>query len=129
MADTEKLAFRILASLYPDSKPSEIRKIINDALAKEENMDDVSLWMALAKETGDKKDEPKQKKEIIEHHYYHHHDYWWQNNGISLTGITYDSTSKPLRDDVVITCKDNSENSSISSADYVATSSVTTAWN
>lgn len=128
MADTEKLAFRILASLYPDSKPSEIRKIINDALAKEENMDDVSLWIALTKETSDPKKDDAPKKEIIEHHYYHHHDYWWQNNGVSLTGITYDS-NKPLRDDIAITCKDDSRINSISSADYATTTSVTTAWN
>ena len=128
MADTEKLAFRILASLYPDSKPSEIRKIINDALAKEENMDDVSLWMALAKETSDPKKDDAPKKEIVEHHHhYHHHDYWWQNNGVSLTGITYDSNKAP-RNGIEITCKDNSGNSGISSADYATTSSVTTAW-
>ena len=128
MADTEKLAFRILASLYPDSKPSEIRKIINDALAKEENMDDVSLWMALAKETSDPKKDDAPKKEIVEHHYYHHHDYWWQNNGVNLTGITYDS-NKPLCNGVEITCKNNSGNTSISNVDFATIIGAATAWN
>ena len=68
MANEEKLAFRILASLYPDSKPSEIRKIINDALEKQVCSDDVSLWMALTKETGESQ---KKEVEVIEHHYHH----------------------------------------------------------
>ena len=126
MADTEKLAFRILASLYPDSKPSEIRKIINDALAKEENMDDVSLWMALAKET----DGSTQKKEVevVEHHYHHYHP-WWSNGNISLTGTSYEPDTVTT-DKITITCKDNSANSSsVSNVDFSTIVGAATAWN
>ena len=68
--DQKRLAFRILASIYPDRRPSEIREIINEALSKKENKDDIELWMALTKEKTEK-EEPK----VVEHHYYHDH-YW-----------------------------------------------------
>lgn len=68
---TEKTAFRILAALYPDRKPSEVRKIIEDALSKEANPDDVELWMILAKE----QDEKPVKTAIEEHHYHHYDSY------------------------------------------------------
>lgn len=68
MTMTEKTAFHILAALYPDRKPSEVRKIIEDALSKEANPDDVELWMILAKE----RDEKPVKTVIEEHHYYHY---------------------------------------------------------
>ena len=74
MTKQERIAFRILASLYPDRKPSEIRKIIDDALAKEECPDDVELWMILAKDKVEEKPEKEVVRErVIEHHY---HDYW-----------------------------------------------------
>ena len=41
MSKEEKIAYRILAAMYPDRKPSEVRQIINEALAKEANPDDV----------------------------------------------------------------------------------------
>ena len=73
MTNREKLAFRILASLYPDSKPSEIRKIIDKALSKEERNDDIELWAVLTKEKTEDKEE-NVKERIIEHHY---HDRWY----------------------------------------------------
>ena len=124
MANEEKLAFRILASLYPDSKPSEIRKIINDALEKQVCSDDVSLWMALTKETGESQ---KKEVEVIEHHYHHYHP-WWSNGNISLTGTNYEPD--PITTDkITITCEGNRGNDSISCTDYYTSSSVTTAWN
>ena len=78
MTKQEKIAFRILASLYPDRRPSEIRKIIDDALSKEERSDDIELWAVLTKEKAENETEKKEvvKERIIEHHY---HDYWWGN--------------------------------------------------
>lgn len=97
MTGKEKLAFRILASLYPDRKPSEIRRIIDDALAKEPNNDDVELWAILTREkVNDKEDTVKER--IIEHHY---HDRWygpyWYNY----------ASDKITLNNPVITCEDN----------------------
>ena len=73
MSSQERIAYRILASLYPDRKPSEIRKIIDKALEKDENDDDIELWAIMTKEKAEKKNEPEKK--IIEEHHYHHYDY------------------------------------------------------
>ena len=82
MDKATRLAFRILASLYPDRRPSEIRKIIDDALTKEERTDDIELWMCLARDANETKKEETAEKKIIETHEYHHYyDYsrpWWQ---------------------------------------------------
>lgn len=76
MEKNARLAFRILASLYPDKKPSEIKKIISDALKKEERPEDMELWMILTKDAEeDKKEESKPDKKVIEEHHYYHHDY------------------------------------------------------
>lgn len=102
MSKEERVAFRILASLYPDSKPSEIRKIIDDALAKEECKDDVELWIALAKNAKEEKTEEPVKK-VIEEHHYHHYD-WYRPYT-----ITYGNTdSVPTTDKWTITCNDSS---------------------
>ena len=70
--DSKQIALRILASLYPDAKPSEVRTIIDEAMKKDVNKDDVSLWESLVSQTNeDKKEEPR----VIERHYYHN-DYW-----------------------------------------------------
>jgi len=93
MTNREKLAFRILASLYPDRRPSEIRKIIDEALAKEENNDDIELWAVLTKEKTNKEEPVKEK--IIEHHY---HDYWYH----PYTYLT--SPNFPIDNTPIITC-------------------------
>ena len=98
MDKSTRLAFRVLASLYPGRRPSEVRKIITEALQKEENKDDMELWMCLARETA----EPKEEKEtppttkVIEEHHYHHYDYPWYGR-TNLVGTSLTS------DDVVIT--------------------------
>ena len=87
MESRERLAFRILASLFPDYKPSEVRKVIEEALEKEECQDDVELWMAIV---GGKAEEPKEKvvERIVEHYY----GYPWYVNRDYLT-ITCDSSA------------------------------------
>ena len=108
MTKQEKLAFRILASLYPDRRPSEIRKIIDDALSKEERSDDIELWAVLTKEKAENETEKKEvvKERIIEHHY---HDYWWNNRpyyNTCETTITCNSLNDILngtRDDTYAT--------------------------
>jgi len=96
MTKQEKLAFRILASIYPDRRPSEIRKIIDDAMSKEERSDDIELWAVLAKEKTENETEKKEvvKERIIERHY---HDYWYPYYnycGTVTTTITCNSTDK-----------------------------------
>lgn len=97
---TEKTAFRILAALYPDRKPSEVRKIIEDALSKEANPDDVELWMILAKEQDE-----KPVKTVIEEHHYHHYDRY-------LPSVTWQAASSEAmpNPDITISCNgiDNS---------------------
>lgn len=103
-----RLAFRILASLYPDKKPSEIKKIITDALKKKECPEDVDLWMVLAKNVSEEKTEETpavEKKVVEEHHYYHHYN--WANPWYSSPSITYLSTSEPISKDTTITCGDS----------------------
>ena len=83
--EPDKIAFRILASLYPDEKPSEIRKVIDEAMKKDVNDDDISLWKSLvSRSASEQKEEPK----VIERHYYHH-DYWrpWYTatDGVTIT--------------------------------------------
>lgn len=69
--EPDKIAFRILASLYPDAKPSEIRKVIDEAMKKDVNDDDISLWKSfVSRSASEQKEEPK----VIERHYYH--DCW-----------------------------------------------------
>lgn len=97
MENRERLAFRILASLFPDYKPSEVRKVIEEALEKEECQDDVELWMAIVGGKAEKSEEPKEKvvERIIEHHY----TYPWYVNYESIPcsseehKITCESTS------------------------------------
>lgn len=101
MDNQTKLAFRILATLCPDCKPSEVRKIIDEVLSKEANQDDIDLWMALTKDHPEEKKEPEKK--IIEEHHYHHYDYWH--------GPYYTLTSSPSiinKDYLTITC-DNTD--------------------
>lgn len=93
MTKQERIAFRILASLYPDRKPSEIRKIIDKALEKEENSDDIELWSIMTRETSDKeikKEEPAREK-VIERHYYHNHSYWPYSTTCDSTAPTIDT--------------------------------------
>ena len=116
MTKQEKLAFRILASLYPDRKPSEIRKIIDKALEKEENKDDIELWAILTREYP--ADEPKKeetvREKIIERHYYHDH-FGWNPSTISWCN------DRIPNDNITITCNgtDSSDNTYIY-ADYLA---------
>lgn len=89
MDKSTKLAFRVLASLYPDRRPSEVRKIITEALQKEENKDDIELWMCLARETAESKEEKETPPttKVIEEHHYHHYDYPWYGR-TNLVGTT-----------------------------------------
>ncbi|MCR4649214.1 MAG: hypothetical protein K5776_09070 [Lachnospiraceae bacterium] len=98
-----RLAFRILASLYPDKKPSEIKKIITDALKKKECSEDVDLWMVLAKNVSEEKTEetPAVEKKVVEEHHYYHYD--WAKPWYSSPSITYTCTSEPISKDT-ITC-------------------------
>ncbi len=98
MTKQERIAFRILANLYPDSRPSEIRKIIDDALSKDERIDDMELWAALTKE---KVGEEPVKEKIIEHHY---HD--WYHPWV-YTYASNESLTTPLTNSPIITCNDN----------------------
>ena len=78
----EKLLLRIVASLYPDRKPSEIRKIIDKALEKPECADDIELWNVMTKE----RSEPE-KERIIEHHYHetpHWYPVWYESKPYNL---------------------------------------------
>ena len=70
--DSKQVALRILAHLYPDATPSAVRAVIKEAMEKEVNEDDISLWDALISQT---KDEKKEEPKVIERHYYHS-DYW-----------------------------------------------------
>lgn len=99
-----RLAFRILASLYPDKKPSEIKKIITDALKKKECPEDVDLWMVLAKNVSEEKTEetPAVEKKVVEEHHYYHYD-WAKPWYYSPSSITYACTSEPISKDT-ITC-------------------------
>lgn len=116
MTKQERIAFRILASLYPDRKPSEIRKIIDDALAKEECPDDVELWMILAKDKVEEKPEKEVVKErVIEHHY---HDYWH--------GPYYYNTPTVTTDSITITCNENGKITA--SDDYVGSCCITNSF-
>lgn len=104
---TEKTAFRILAALYPDRKPSEVRKIIEDALSKEANPDDVELWMILAKEQDE-----KPVKTVIEEHHYHHYDRY-------LPYTTWSSTSDAVVPNPGITISCNGiDNSNLCDESY-----------
>ena len=106
-----KLAFRILATLCPDCKPSEIRKVIDEVLSKEASQDDIELWMALTKDYPEekKKETPSEEKKVIEeHHYYHHYDHIW-------SGPYYYTTAPSTVDKWTITCTDSNTNSAISS--------------
>ena len=94
MTKEERMAYRILASLYPDRKPSEVRKIIDEALAKDVSKDDIELWRIIAAEKPEesKKDVPEPIKEkIVEKHFYHDGYRWWygpyyyDNNNITVT--------------------------------------------
>lgn len=105
MDKATRLAFRILASLYPDRRPSEIRKIIDDALTKEERTDDIELWMCLARDANETKKEETAEKKIIETHEYHHHYYdynhphsWWST--LSTDTLTTCDTSNGVSSDV-----------------------------
>ena len=117
MDQQKKLAFRILASLYPDRRPSEIKKIIDDALAKEERTEDIELWMALTNEKP--KEEKITEKKIVEEHHYHHYDryypYW------------YNTITQPWIDKYTITCGDSITGTDSStttvSSDYITISS------
>ena len=71
-----RLAFRILANLFPDKKPSEIKKIITDALKKKECPEDVELWMVLTRDLSEEKETPVAEKKVIEEHHYHHYDWY-----------------------------------------------------
>lgn len=104
----EKFA-RILAVLYPDRRPSEIRKIMDDALAKEPNPDDVELWMTLAKAKTEKS-EPAVLERIIERHHYHD---WYHPYG-------YNSCETVPADNITITCNCN-DNTWTSFNDLVST--------
>lgn len=100
MTKQERLAYRILASLYPDRKPSEIRRIIDKALEKEENPDDIELWAIMTREQdGEKTKTEEVTKKIIEEHHYHHHDYrpYWTT---TLTG----TIGAPEINPCVVTC-------------------------
>lgn len=108
MTMTEKTAFRILATLYPDRKPSEVRKIIDDALSKEANPDDVELWMILSKEQDE-----KPVKTVIEEHHYHHYDRDYPYTTWTTTPV----------DKYTITC--NSIGETVSSTGYLDTTGVT----
>jgi len=78
MSKQERLAYRILASMYPDRRPSEVRKIIEDAMAKEENIDDIELWELLCREKSEeKKEETKVVERVVEHHHYHGYGYYY----------------------------------------------------
>lgn len=88
MDQQKRLAFRILASLYPDRRPSEIKKIIDDALAKEERTEDIELWMALTNEKP-KEEKVVVEKKIIEEHHYHDHYPWYYNYTVTPTTNKY----------------------------------------
>ena len=111
MTKQEKLAFRILASLYPDSRPSEIRKIIDDALAKDERSDDIELWAALTKEKAEKSEPDMPVKEkVIERHYYH--NYPWYTSNVTLTGTCSDTITCGTCDASSVTISGFSNNAS-----------------
>lgn len=95
MDQQKRLAFRILASLYPDRRPSEIKKIIDDALAKEERTEDIELWMALTNKKPKEEKVVVEKKIIEEHHYHDHYPYW------------YNTIATPCIDKYTITCGDS----------------------
>ena len=109
MTMTEKTAFRILAALYPDRKPSEVRKIIEDALSKEANPDDVELWIILAKEQDMKQETPVTK--VIEEHHYHHYDRYYPYT-------TWSSTSDAVMPNPGITISCNGIDSNLCDESY-----------
>lgn len=103
MEKNARLAFRILASLYPDKKPSEVKKIITEALEKEECPEDMELWMILTKNAEEEQEEkPAEKKVIEEHHYYHHYGY-----DTTVPSITYCNSDKNSDPYWTITCNDD----------------------
>ena len=113
MTKEERMAYRILASLYPDRKPSEVRKIIDETLAKDASKDDIELWRIIAAEKPEepKKDVPEPIKEtIVEKHYYHDGTRWWYGpyyyNGIT-TSVTTTSPS------ITYACADTASTSTI----------------
>ena len=107
MDKREHLAFRILASLFPDKKPSEVKKIIADALKKKECPEDVELWMVLAKDLSEEKEEKTIEKRIIEEH----HHYWY--------GPYYTTTTPMIHKDyLTITCDDTISSSNTGNYDY-----------
>ena len=86
-----KLSLRIIASLYPDRKPSDVRKIIDDALAKPENHDDIKLWDMMTQENAEHDKQETVTKKVVEEHHYHHYDYtypWYKSTWVSGTDIT-----------------------------------------
>ena len=111
MEKNARLAFRILASLYPDKKPSEIKKLISDALKKKSSPEDEELWMILTKDAAEeKKEETKEpdKKMIEEHHYYYHHDDYWKPY-YTWTAETISAPRVNLCDSITVTgtCDDS----------------------
>ena len=70
-----------------------VLKIIDKALEKEENSDDIELWSIMTRETSDKeikKEEPAREK-VIERHYYHNHSYWPYSTTCDSTAPTIDT--------------------------------------
>ena len=105
MTKEERAAYTVLASLYPDKKPSEVRKIIEKALEKDVDPDDVELWSILMKQkAGDEPETEVVREKIIEHHYHDRYPYYTLTCGDSITvsGTSF-SCSGETRDSVFCT--------------------------
>lgn len=109
MTKQERAAYRILASLYPDRKPSEIRKIIDKAMDQEERSDDMELWAILVNEKlKEEPEKPEVTKKIIEEHHYHHYDRPWYTYGTTITSTTANLCSNDAVTTDSVTCCANS---------------------
>ena len=124
MTKEEKTAYKILAAIYPDKKPSEVRQIVEEALNKKASNDDVELWAIIVREFSDdsKKNSTEPIKEkIIEKHFYHDGRPYWYGpyyyNDISTISTT--SADTP-----VITCGSNGSTIADSSTIELSSNSI-----